>query len=72
MASLIFALALATFSYGLLPRWVGWFGVVAGIAAIFSLFFTMLLWLLWLAVASVALYVRTPTEMQAHEALPAA
>jgi hypothetical protein len=73
MASLIFALALATFSYGLLPRWVGWFGVVAGVAAIFSLFFfTMLIWLLWLAVASVALYVRTPTEMHAHEALTAA
>ena len=39
MASMIFALALAIFAYGLLPRWVGWFGVVAGVAAIFSLFF---------------------------------
>jgi hypothetical protein len=63
MASLIFAVALATFSFGLLPRWVGWFGVVGGVAAIFSLFFfTMLVWLLWLAVASVMLYVRSPAD----------
>ena len=57
MASMIFAIALAIFSFGLLPRWVGWFGVVAGVAAIFSLFFfTMLVWLLWVAVASVSLF----------------
>jgi hypothetical protein len=63
MGSMIFALALAAFSFGMLPRWVGWFGVVAGVAAIFSLFFfTMLVWLLWLAVASVMLYVRSPAD----------
>jgi len=73
MASLIFAVAIATVSFGLLPRWVGWFGVVAGVAAIFSLFFfTMLVWLLWVAVASVALYVRAPKAMPAREALAAA
>jgi hypothetical protein len=73
MATLIFAVALATFSFGLLPRWVGWFGVVAGVAAIFSLFFfTMLVWLLWLAVASVALYVRAPSLTRASDALAAA
>ena len=60
MASLIFAISLAIFGFGLLPRWVGWFGVVAGVAAIFSLmFFTMLLWLLWIAVASVMLFMRS-------------
>lgn len=54
MGSMIFAIALAIFGFGLLPRWVGWFGVVAGVAAIFSLFFfTMLVWLLWIAVASI-------------------
>jgi hypothetical protein len=59
MASMIFALAAAALSLGVLPRWVGWFGIVAGVAAIFSLFFfTMLVWLLWLAVASVLLYGR--------------
>jgi len=73
MASMIFAVALAIFSFGLLPRWVGWFGVVAGIAAIFSLFFfTMLVWLLWIAVASVMLYLRSPAPMRTREALPAA
>ncbi len=72
MASMIFALALATFAYGLLPRWLGWFGVVAGIAAIFSLFFfTMLVWLLWIAVASVTLYLSSPSVARAREALPA-
>jgi hypothetical protein len=60
MASLIFAVSLAIFGFGLLPRWVGWFGIVAGIAAIFSLFFfTMLVWLLWIAVASVMFFVRS-------------
>lgn len=63
MASLIFAVSAASFEFGLLPRWVAWFGVLAGIAAIFSLFFfTMLVWLLWLAVASVALFVRSPSR----------
>ena len=70
MASLIFAVALAIFNFGLLPRWVGWFGVVAGVAAIFSLFFfTMLVWLLWVAVASVMLYVRAPSPVRRGEAL---
>jgi hypothetical protein len=73
MASMIFAIALAIFSFGLLPRWVGWFGVVAGVAAIFSLlFFTMLLWLLWIAVASVMLYRRAPAAATAGEALATA
>jgi hypothetical protein len=73
MASLIFALTLAIFAFGLLPRWVGWFGVVAGIAAIFSLFFfTMLVWLLWIAVASVLLYRRAPSAIRARDALAAA
>jgi hypothetical protein len=73
MASMIFALALAIFSYGLLPRWVGWFGVVAGVAAIFSLFFfTMLVWLLWIAVASAMLYLRSPAAVRARDALAAA
>jgi hypothetical protein len=59
MAAMIFAMAAAILSFGLAPRWVGWFGVVAGVAAIFSLFFfTMILWLLWVAVASVAMFVR--------------
>jgi hypothetical protein len=72
MASMIFALALASFAYGLLPRWVGWFGVVAGVAAIFSLmFFTMLVWLLWIAVASVLLYRRSPSPARAREAVAA-
>jgi hypothetical protein len=72
MASMIFALALASFAYGLLPRRVAWFGVVAGVAAIFSLFFfTMLVWLLWIAVASVVLYRRAPAPVRATEALPA-
>jgi hypothetical protein len=73
MASLIFALSLAIFAFGLLPRWVGWFGVVAGVAAIFSLFFfTMLVWLLWLAVASVLLYARSPSAIRAGDALATA
>jgi hypothetical protein len=70
IASMIFAVTLAIFSFGLLPRWVGWFGVVAGVAAIFSLFFfTMLLWLLWIAVASVLLYVRSGSAVGAGETL---
>jgi hypothetical protein len=73
MASMIFAVALAAFSFGLLPRWAAWFGVVAGVAAIFSLFFfTMLVWLLWLAVCSVLLYARSPSTAQASGALAAA
>ena len=73
MASLIFAVALAVFAYGLLPRWVGWFGVVAGIAAIFSLFFfTMLVWLLWVAVASLLLFRRSPSEARSREAVATA
>jgi hypothetical protein len=73
MASMIFALALAIFGFGLLPRWVGWFGVAAGIAAIFSLFFfTMLVWLLWIAVASVMLYLRSPSSLKTGTALAAA
>ena len=73
MASMIFAVALAIFSFGLLPRWVGWFGVVAGIAAVFSLFFfTMLVWLLWIAVTSVMLYVRSSSGVRAGDALAAA
>ena len=60
MASLIFAVSLAIFGFGLLPRWVGWFGVVAGVAAILSIFFfTMLVWLLWIAVTSVMLFAQT-------------
>jgi hypothetical protein len=70
MASMIFAVALAAFEFGLLPRWAGWFGVVAGVAAIFSLFFfTMLVWLLWIAVASVLLYRRAPSPVRAPDAL---
>jgi hypothetical protein len=73
MASMIFALALAIFGFGLLPRWVGWFGVAAGVAAIFSLFFfTMLVWLLWIAVASVMLYLRSPSAVKTGTALAAA
>jgi hypothetical protein len=73
MASLIFALSLAIFGYGLLPRWMGWFGVVAGVAAIFSLFFfTMLVWLLWIAIASVMLYLRSPSRVRAGDALATA
>jgi hypothetical protein len=68
MASMIFAIALAIFAYGLLPRWVGWFGVVAGVAAICSLFFfTMIVWLLWIAVASVLLFWRSPSRVRAGE-----
>jgi hypothetical protein len=73
MASMIFALALAIFGFGLLPRWVGWFGVAAGVAAIFSLFFfTMLVWLLWIAVASVMLYLRSPSAVKTGTAFAAA
>ena len=73
MASMIFAVAIAIFGFGLLPRWVGWFGVVAGIAAIFSLFFfTMLVWLLWIAVTSVMLYLRSPSPLGSGEALATA
>jgi hypothetical protein len=73
MASMIFAIALAIFAFGLLPRWVGWFGVVAGVAAIFSLFFfTMIVWLLWIAVASVMLFLRSRSGIPAREALAAA
>jgi hypothetical protein len=72
MASLIFAISLAIFSFGLLPRWVGWFGVVAGVAAIFSIvFFTMLVWLLWIAVASVMFFVRSRSTAGAHEPITA-
>ena len=72
MATLIFAIALAAFAYGLLPRWAAWFGVVAGVAAIFSLFFfTMLVWLLWIAVASILLYRRAPSPARAREAIAA-
>src|SRR5690349_15693034 len=72
MASMIFAVALAIFAFGLLPRWVGCFGVVAGVAAVFSLFFfTMLVWLLWLAVSSVMLYARSSSPVQARDALAA-
>lgn len=70
MASMIFAVAAAAFSYGLLPRWAGWFGVVAGIAAIFSLFFfTMIVWLVFLAVSSVILFTRSPRPARAGDAL---
>jgi len=66
MASMIFAVALAIFAFGLLPRWVGWFGVFAGIAAIFSLFFfTMLVWLIWVAAASVTLFLASRPERAA-------
>jgi hypothetical protein len=73
MASMILAISLAIFAFGLLPRWVGWFGGVAGVAAIFSLFFfTMLVWLLWLAVASVMLYRRSSHAAVARDALATA
>jgi hypothetical protein len=73
MASMIFAIALAIFAFGLLPRWVGWFGVVAGVAAIASiLFFTMLVWLLFVAVASVMLYLRSSPAARAGDALAGA
>ncbi|HEU5363588.1 MAG TPA: hypothetical protein VFU56_09620 [Gaiellaceae bacterium] len=73
MASMIFAVALAIFAFGLLPRWLGWFGVVAGVAAVFSLFFfTMIVWLLWIAVTSVMLYLRSPSSLGAGEALATA
>jgi len=72
MASMIFAIAIAALSYGVLPRWAGWFGVVAGVAAIFSLFFfTMLVWLLFLAVTSLLLYARAPSTARARDALAA-
>ena len=72
MASLIFAVSLAVFGYGLLPRWVGWFGVVAGVAAIFSLFFfTMIVWLLWIALASVMLFLRSRSPVGAREPIAA-
>jgi hypothetical protein len=72
VASMIFAISLAAFGFGLLPRWAAWFGVVAGVAAIFSLFFfTMLVWLLWIAVASVLLYRRSPSAVRAPEPLAA-
>ena len=72
MASLIFAVSLAIFGFGLLPRWVGWFGVVAGVAAIFSIvFFTMLVWLLWLAVTSVMLFARSRSTVGAREPISA-
>ena len=72
MGSMIFAISLAIFGFGLLPRWVGWFSVVAGIAAILSLFFfTMLVWLLWIAVASVMLFVRSPATVRAREPVAA-
>jgi hypothetical protein len=72
MASLIFAISLAIFGFGLLPRWVGWFGVVAGVAAIFSLFFfTMLVWLLWIAVASVMLFTRSRSAVGARQPIGA-
>lgn len=59
MAAFIFAVSLAIFAFGLLPRWIGWFGILAGVAALLSLFFfTMLVWLLWIAVASIALFMR--------------
>jgi hypothetical protein len=68
MASMILAVSLAIFAYGVLPRWVGWFGVVAGVAAIFSIFFfTMAVWLLWIAVASVSLFLRTRSPLPAGE-----
>jgi hypothetical protein len=68
MASMIFAVSLAIFAYGVLPRWVGWFGVVAGVAAIFSLFFfTMLVWLLWIAVTSVLLFRRAGSPLATDE-----
>ena len=74
MASLIFAASAAILGARILPRWVGWFGIVAGIAAIFSLFFfTMLIWLAWIAVASVMLYVRSPSPIATrNKALAAA
>lgn len=60
MAAAILAASRAILSFGILPRWIGWFGVVSGVAAILSLFFfTMLLWMLWIAVASVALFLRS-------------
>ena len=60
MAAFVFAVSLASFAYGILPRWLAWFGVLAGVAALLSLFFfTMLVWLLWLAVASVTLFARS-------------
>src|SRR5262249_5651764 len=72
MASMILAISLAIFAYGLLPRWVGWFGVVAAVAAIFSImFFTMLLWLLWIAVASVMFFVRSRSPVTSGEPVAA-
>jgi hypothetical protein len=72
MAALIFATSIAVRRYAILPRWVSWFGFVAGVAAIASvIFFTMLLWLLWVAVASVALFLATRSEVAAPRAAPA-
>ncbi len=59
VSAMVFAITLAIFAFGILPRWLGWFGVAAGVAALFSLFFfTMLFWLLWIAVVSVGLFLR--------------
>ena len=72
MGSMIFAISVAALSYGVLPRWAGWFGVVAGVAAILSIFFfTMLVWLLWIAATSVTLYMRSPATARAGELAPA-
>lgn len=72
MASMILAISLAIFGFGLLPRWVGWFGVAAAVAAIFSLFFfTMLVWLLWIAVASVMLFVRSRSPVTSQDPVAA-
>ena len=68
LAAMIFAVALAIFAFGFLPRWVGWFGVVAGLAALLSLFFfTMFVWLLWVAVTSVLLFMRARSAPVAGE-----
>jgi hypothetical protein len=65
LASLIFAFSFVILSYGVLPRWLGWFGLLAGVAALVSLlFFTMIIWLLWIAVTSLILF------MQARRAAP--
>ena len=72
MASMILAISLAIFGFGLLPRWVGWFGVVAAFAAIFSImFFTMLVWLLWIAVASVMFFLRARSPVTSGEPVAA-
>jgi hypothetical protein len=72
IASLIFAVSAASFSFEVLPRWVAWFGVFAGVCAIFSIFFfTMLVWLLWIAVASVVLFVRSRAAVGTREPVAA-